>query len=160
MRRSDAAKRGIHSMADLGPASATLRLAGDYEIFGRPEWAQLQATYRLQFPEQRIMDPSLMLSATSEGTVDVVTAYTTDGRLVPLDLVALPDPAGALPAYDAWILAGPRLLQDPRALTPLQALAGRLPTAAMQALNHQVETHQAAAATATATAAAAWLDGL
>ena len=116
MRQAETEARGIHDLRALGPQASGLRLAGDYEIFDRPEWHRLVAAYGLKFASQRSMDPSLTLTALHEGAVDVVTAYTTDGRLAAYKLVALADPDGVLPAYDAWVLVGPRLQRDPTAL--------------------------------------------
>ena len=47
------------------------------------------------------MDPSLMYQAVANGQVDVISAFSTDGRIAALDLVLLEDERGAIPPYDA-----------------------------------------------------------
>ena len=47
--------------------------------------------------QTRPMDPTLMYEAVSQGSVDVVSAYTSDGRITAYDLVILEDPRRAFP---------------------------------------------------------------
>jgi osmoprotectant transport system permease protein len=43
------------------------------------------------------MDPSLMCQAVASGAVDVIGAFSTDGRIAAYDLVVLEDARGAIP---------------------------------------------------------------
>jgi osmoprotectant transport system permease protein len=90
------------------------------------------------------MDPSLMYEAVKHGGVDVISAFTTDGRIKQFDLVLLTDDRGAIPPYDAIILAGPRLVQEePMSVSALEALDGRIDDQAMRQMNSMVdEEHQ------------------
>ena len=54
---------GIRSLADLAGRAPSLSIAGDYEFFGRPEWAAVRKTYGLTFREQRQMQPDFMYQA-------------------------------------------------------------------------------------------------
>jgi osmoprotectant transport system permease protein len=137
MRRADAERRGIRSIADLARAAPDLRIGGDYEFFARAEWTALRATYGLRFAGQRTMDPSLMYQAAAAGDVDVISAYSTDGRIAAFDLVVLADDRGAIPPYDAVILAPADLSADLRAA--LQPLLGAIDADAMRALNRAVD---------------------
>lgn len=56
-----------------------------------------------------------MYQAAAEGAVDIVSAYTTEGRLNALKLLPLADPLGAVPNYEAVILIGHRLKKLPQA---------------------------------------------
>ena len=47
-----------------------------------------------------------MYSAVSTGDVDVITAFSTDGRIPAFDLLVLEDTRGAFPPYDALLLIG------------------------------------------------------
>lgn len=115
-------------------------MGGDYEIFQRSEWRSILSTYRLSFGEQRVMDPSLMYEAIRTRQVDVITAYSTDGRIAAYDLVALEDDRAALPPYDAVILAGERLLRErPQVIEAWRELSGRIDVATMQQLNRGVD---------------------
>jgi len=104
MSGSRAQELGIRSMADLSSAAPVLRIGSDYEFFTRPEWNALVGTYKLNFAERRSFDPTLMYSAIEEGAVDVISAYSTDGRIASYHLVVLEDPEQALPPYDAVLL--------------------------------------------------------
>ncbi|KAK1548241.1 hypothetical protein Q3G72_031380 [Acer saccharum] len=91
MPRAQAEKQRVVDLTSLAAAAPTLRIAGDYEFFSRPEWQALQQTYGLAFAETRSMDPALMYEAVKSGAVDVVAAYSSEGRLAALDLVLLED---------------------------------------------------------------------
>ncbi|NIV75188.1 MAG: ABC transporter permease, partial [Gammaproteobacteria bacterium] len=57
------------------------------------------------------------------GEVDVITAFSTDGRIAALDLRVLEDDRNAIPPYDAVILASPAFSRGhPAALEALGRL--------------------------------------
>ena len=63
----------------------------------------------------------------------MITAYSSDGRIVAFDLVTLEDERGAIPPYDAVVLAGPRLARErPDVLAAVARLEGRLDVARMR----------------------------
>ena len=149
MRRKEAAARRVVTIGDLARQSQQLRVAGDYEFFGRGEWRALQETYGIRFREQRVMDPALMYEAIADGSVDVLTAYTTDGRLDALDLRILEDTEHVLPPYDAMLLAGEHLTKNTHAIEALRALEGTITLKAMQRMDYAVDhDHQSPAAVA------------
>jgi osmoprotectant transport system permease protein len=117
-----------------------LAIGGDYEFFDRGEWRAIRDVYGLEFRDQRSMDPSLMYQAVANGQVDVIGAFSSDGRIAALDLTVLQDERGAIPPYDAIILAGPRLVRERRdVLAALAALAGRIDADEMRRMNLAVD---------------------
>ena len=98
----------------------TLTIAGDYEFFGRPEWAALRTAYGLKFKSERTMQPEFMYPAAEAGEVDVISAYTSDGRIARHGLVVLDDPQRAIPPYDAILLVSPRRAEDRALLDALR----------------------------------------
>ena len=52
----------------------------------------------------------------------MISAFSSDGRIAAYDLVVLADPRGALPPYDAMILLGRRVADDPRVACALAGL--------------------------------------
>ena len=139
MRRDRAERLGIATIADLAAHAGELSIGGDLEFFSRPEWTAMQSAYRLQFASRREFEPTFMYQAGTDGEVDVISAFTSDGRIAANDLVVLADPAGATLPYDAIVLisrerAGDDLLR--RALTPL---IDRIPLALMQEANYRVD---------------------
>jgi osmoprotectant transport system permease protein len=121
--RADLARRlGIQRISQLAPHAPQLEIGGDYEFFQRPEWTALQRLYGLVFRAQRSMDSSLMYQAVAQGEVDVITAFSTDGRIAAENVTLLEDDRGAIPPYDAIVLVGARLAREqPRALGPTRA---------------------------------------
>jgi osmoprotectant transport system substrate-binding protein/osmoprotectant transport system permease protein len=142
MRGVDAHERGVSSISALAPYAPSLVIAGDYEFFQRPEWRAVRARYGLAFREQRSMDPSLMYQAVADGQVDVISAFSTDGRIAALDLAVLDDDRRAIPPYDAIILASARLVREaPPVLQALTALVGTIDAPTMRRMNAAVDEH-------------------
>jgi osmoprotectant transport system permease protein len=127
MPRKRAEALGVRSIADLARVAPQLTIAGDYEFFSRPEWRALRAAYGLSFRAERTMQPEFMYPAAAAGEVDVVTAYTSEGRVAQFDLVILDDPKHAIPPYDAILLLAPHDADDRalgEALRPLVDAVG------------------------------------
>ncbi len=140
MRTERARELGITRIAELASVAPTLEIGGDYEFFQRPEWAALERSYGLAFRAERSMDPALMLEALVQGEVDVLSAFSTDGRLAAHEVRLLDDDLGVIPPYDALILAGPRLLAEtPEVAGALRALDGAIDAPAMQRMNLAVD---------------------
>jgi osmoprotectant transport system permease protein len=126
---------GIRSIADLARHAPTLTIAGDYEFFGRPEWAALRNAYGLKFKAERTMQPEFMYPAAEAGEVDVIAGYTSDGRIAQHKLVVLDDPKQAIPPYDAIILLAPRRANDRAMLDALRPLIGAIDVTLMREAN-------------------------
>jgi len=140
MPRADAQRLGVRTISDLAPHAGDLAIGGDYEFFSRPEWAALRDEYGLGFANQRSMDPSLMYQAVAGGQVDVISAYSTDGRIAAFDLIVLRDDRHAIPPYDALILAGPGLTRrQPAVIRAVRALTGTIDADAMRRMNRAVD---------------------
>ncbi|GGE18638.1 ABC transporter permease [Polymorphobacter glacialis] len=136
MKRTDATRLGITSLADLTAHASQLRLATDIEFQQRPEWASLQKTYGLKFKTLTAYTPTLMVRALGGGDADVITAFSSDGRIAADDLVLLTDPRGALPAYDALLLVGPH---RPDLTAKLDNLQNAIPVEKMRQANWQAD---------------------
>jgi osmoprotectant transport system permease protein len=140
MRSADVRALGLRRISDLIPHAARLVFGGDYEFFGRPEWVSLQERYGFAFAERRTMDPSLMYQAAAQGDVDVISAFSTDGRIAALDLTLLEDDRGAVPPYDAVLLVSDRLMREqPEVVAALQVLVGTIDADQMRAMNLSVD---------------------
>jgi osmoprotectant transport system permease protein len=135
MPRAKAEALGIHSIADLARHAAKLSIAGDYEFFGRPEWASIKKAYGIGFREQRQMQAGFMYEAVSHGDVDVIAGYTSDGRIAQYDLAILDDPKHAIPPYDAVLLVAPQRANDATLLDALRPLVDAIDVSKMRAAN-------------------------
>jgi osmoprotectant transport system permease protein len=140
MRRAAASELGVSRLSELSPQAARLTAAGDYEFWSRSEWADVQRAYGLDFAEKRVMDPSLLYAAVAQRQVDVITAYSSDGRIAAYDLITLDDDRGAIPPYDAIVLVSRRLRdRRPDVVAALSALEGTIDVTRMRAMNAAVD---------------------
>jgi osmoprotectant transport system permease protein len=139
MRQDRAAALGVASVADLVPRAPQLTLGSDLEFLSRPEWKAVQSAYGLTFKAQKSYQPTFMYRALMSGDADVISAFSSDGRIAAQRLVVLSDPKAAIPPYDAVILVSPRRAQDARLLAALKPLIGKIPVAAMRAANYSVD---------------------
>ena len=135
MTRKKADALNIRSIADMAAHASELSIAGDYEIFARAEWALLRSAYGLNFRTQRQMQPEFMYRAVSQGEVDVIAAYTSDGQIATYDLAVLADLKHAIPSYDAILLVSPKRAKDDKLLAALKPLVDSIDVAAMREAN-------------------------
>lgn len=80
-----------------------------------------------------------MFDAVINKQVDVVTAYSTDGRIAAHELLVLADPKQAFPPYDAILLASPEAAKDPALIDALSGLANKIDDDLMRETNRAVE---------------------
>ena len=139
MRRDRAEALGVKTLADLAAKAPQLTMGGDLEFFSRPEWSAVEKAYGLRFKSKRQFQPTFMYRALAGGEADVISAFSSDGRIAADDLVLLGDPKGALPPYDAVILVSPKRAGDRRLLDALRPLGGSIDVKAMQAANYAVD---------------------
>jgi len=135
MPRKRAEALGIKSIADLARYAPQMSIAGDYEFFDRPEWKAIQKAYDLHFAEQRSMQATFMYQAAANDEVDVISAFSSDGRIAKYDLKVLADPKQAIPPYDAILLIAPADAGDARLAQALRPLIGSIDVETMRAAN-------------------------
>lgn len=139
MAGSRARELGVESIEQLALHAPRLVIGGDYEFFARPEWRAVRDGYGLDFAGTRSFDPSLMFRATAEGEVDVLSAFSSDGRIAAFDLVVLDDPREVLPPYDAILLLSARAAADERLVEALKPLVGAIDDEQMRRANMMVD---------------------
>ena len=139
MRGEMARARGMTSLTDLAAQAPTLRLGSDLEFLRRPEWQAVRNAYGLRFGTTRSYSPTFMYRALESGDVDVISAFSSDGRIAADRLTMLTDPKGAVPGYDALLLVSPAHARDARFVAALKPLVGAIPVALMQRANYLVD---------------------
>jgi osmoprotectant transport system permease protein len=144
----------LATLADLARASPQLTLGTDLEFLDRPEWKAVQAAYPFRFAATKRYSPTFMYRALASRDADVITAFSSDGRVAADKLTVLADPRRAIPNYDALLLVSAKCAAKPRCLAALRPLVGRIPVAAMREANYRVDRD---AAKQTPEAAARWL---
>jgi len=141
--------QNVASIADLA-ALPSLSMGADPEFFARTEWERTRSLYDLTGVEQRSMDSAFMYDAVRNGAVDVITAYTSDGRVLAYDLVILDDPRAALPPYDAVILLSAEAARRPAVARALEPLIGAVDADLMREANAVVEVERGSVSEAAA----------
>nr|WP_286207696.1 glycine betaine ABC transporter substrate-binding protein [Hephaestia sp. MAHUQ-44] len=155
MRERDAARRGITTLDDLAHHAPQLTLGSDLEFLERPEWAAVRDAYGLRFTATQRYTPSFMYRALASGRADVISAFSSDGRIAAEHLTVLADPRHAIPGYDAILLLAPKRADDAKIVAALRPLVGAIPVAAMREANYMVDRDQGKR---TPDAAARWLE--
>jgi osmoprotectant transport system permease protein len=150
MRPDRAKALGVASIADLAREAPRLTLGSDLEFLSRPEWKAVETAYGLKFKTKRSYQPTFMYRALEGGEADVISAFSSDGRIAADKLVVLSDPKAAIPPYDAVVLISPKRAGDRRLTDALKPLIGAIPVSAMQAANYSVDRDQAKASPAEA----------
>jgi len=125
----------------LVPYSGSKLLGGfTPEFMGREDgYLGLKSTYKLDIPTVVISD-AVMYKAAFEKKLDVISGYSTDGRLKAYNLVTLEDDKHIFPPYYACPLVRKEVLQKyPELETALNLLSGTINDSIMTELNYQVD---------------------
>ena len=139
MRRDRATELGIKTVRELTSHAAALNFGSDLEFTARPEWRSVRDTYHLSFREVKTYDPTLMYRALQTGYADVISGFTSDGRIAAMDLVVLEDPENALPAYDALLLIAKARKEDDTFVSSLRPMLSRISVDLMREANYMVD---------------------
>ncbi len=139
MNGAEARRRGIASLDDLVVQAPDLDFGSDLEFLERPEWAAVRRAYPLRFKSAQAYSPTFMYRAIESGRADVISAFSSDGRVAAQKLAVLADPKGAIPGYDAVLLVGPPHARDARFTAALAPLVGHIPVALMREANYMVD---------------------
>ncbi|MEX1231328.1 MAG: glycine betaine ABC transporter substrate-binding protein [Planctomycetaceae bacterium] len=143
VREADAEQNRWRSISDLKSSADSLRAGFTAEFSARPDgYPGLREEYGFSFAEVHDLEPSLMYRAIAQGEVDVICAFTTDGRIAAFDLQPLVDDLGFFPPYYAAPVARESFLDENHEVREvLNRLAGVLDNETMQRLNFEVDEH-------------------
>jgi osmoprotectant transport system permease protein len=110
------------------------------EFMGRMDgYLGLKKVYGLRMRNVVIND-AVMYQAMHEDKLDVISGYSTDGRIKAFDLVTLTDDKAIFPPYYAAPLIRPAILQQyPELEGALNLLSGRITDSVMTLLNYQAD---------------------
>ena len=141
VRRRDAEAHGWRSISDLADQAGKLRAGFTSEFQERLDgYPGLQKEYGLSFGRDVDIGADLMCQALAKGQVDVICAFSTDGRIAAYDLFPLKDDKRFWPPYDAAPVVRSAFLAEHPELQPvLGLLAGLLDNATMRKLNFEMQ---------------------
>ena len=111
-----------------------------HEFYGRADgYPGLQKTYGLHL-NPRLIDQNLMYEAIRREQVDIISGYSTDGRIKAFDLLVLDDNRHAFPPYSAAPVVRQATLNRHPDLGPtLNRIAGKLTDSVMTDLNYRAD---------------------
>jgi glycine betaine/choline ABC-type transport system substrate-binding protein len=149
VRQSDAKNHHWQKISDLEPEAPTLRAGFTAEFVARSDgYPGLKRAYKFHFGSIHDMDPGLMYKAIAKREVDVICAFSTDGRIAAYNLQPLTDDRSFFPPYFAApLVRSETLRRHPEIKTVLAALAGKIDNTAMQQLNYAVDEKKQAVRT-------------
>ena len=138
VRRADAERYGLRSIADLARVAPRWKAGFGYEFLERADgFTGLAKVYGLRFAQPpTAMDLGLTYRALADRRVDVIAGNSTDGQIAALDLVALIDDRGYFPPYQAAPVVRAAVLERyPAVGAALAELGGKISDAEMRRLN-------------------------
>jgi osmoprotectant transport system permease protein len=83
-----------------------------------------------------------MYRAVASGEVDVISAFSSDGRIAAYDLTVLEDTKQVILPYDAIVLLAPGRANDQRLRRALMPLIGAVPIEQMREANQMVDREE------------------
>ncbi|MFY9139631.1 MAG: glycine betaine ABC transporter substrate-binding protein [Thermacetogeniaceae bacterium] len=141
MKEEKAKELNVETYSDLVEHSSDLVIGMDNVFYERHDgYKGLVDTYGFKFKDIKEMDIALAFQALSEGQIDVLVAYATDGRIPAINAKTLVDDKVFFPPYYAAPLVPVELLEShPEIGEVLNLLAGRIDDQKMSELNAKVD---------------------
>ncbi|GAB3323001.1 hypothetical protein GCM10027299_18860 [Larkinella ripae] len=123
-----------------GGRQAALTAGFAHEFYGRADgYPGLVRAYGLRLTP-RLIDQNLMYEAVFRKQVDIISGYSTDGRIRAFGLRVLTDDKNAFPPYEAALVVRQAVLDHyPDLAATLHLLNGRLSDAMMTELNYRAD---------------------
>lgn len=137
-----AEKENLKKVSDIKELAPDLRLGVDNAWLNREGdgYPAFIETYGFEFGKAYPMQIGLVYKAVGSGEMDVVLAYTTDGRLEDYNLVTLEDDKQFFPPYDASLVARNDVLEDyPELKDTLNKLVGKIDQDMMLKMNFEAD---------------------
>lgn len=144
VRADQADANGWTKISDLADTADELEAGFTSEFMERPDgYKGVQRAYDMEFGHAIDLDPGLMYTALADGEVDLIGAFTTDGRIDEYDLRVLSDDRRFFPPYDAAPVVRRDLLRKhPEVRDALVGLVRTLSDQEMRQLNFAVDVLQ------------------
>lgn len=137
-----AEKERYETISDLKKDADTLKLGVDNAWLKRKGdgYEGFKKTYGFGFGSTFPMQIGLVYDAVKNGKMDIVLAYSTDGRIKAYDLKILKDDKRFFPPYDCSPVVPEKVLKEhPELEGVIDKLIGKIDTETMQELNYEVD---------------------
>lgn len=144
VRSVDAQENNWETISDLVAPSSRLKAGFTAEFSERADgYPGVREKYGLRFPQVVDLEPSLMYQAIASEEVDVICAFTTDGRIEAYQLQTLDDDKSFFPPYFAATVVNEELLNlHPEIKSALESLSGKISDLEMQRMNFEVDENK------------------
>ena len=143
VRNSDTRFKKIHNISQLKGKTRSLDIGMGHEFMERKDgYSNFVKKYQLNFQKDKTwtMNQGLMYSALKNKKMDMIIAYSTDGRIKAFDLKTLKDNKRFFPAYEvAYLTRADFLIQHPKVKKAFRELEGNISEKEMIFLNNQVD---------------------
>jgi glycine betaine/choline ABC-type transport system substrate-binding protein len=142
VRKETADELNLATISDLSAVSSDMILGSDDEFVNRSDGLEgLKGVYPgLEFSDVISMDQGLTYAALIDGTIDVNTSYSTDGRIAKFGLINIEDDKQFFPPYFVTpILRVEYAKENPEVVKALEELGGHWTTEDMQVYNLMVD---------------------
>ncbi|TXC89334.1 glycine/betaine ABC transporter substrate-binding protein [Metabacillus litoralis] len=139
---SEGAEFEAETYSEIAAISKDLSFGAPHAFYEREGdgYDAFSEAYGLEFSETASFDPNVMYQALKRGDVDVIPAFTTDGRIQRDNIQTTTDDLGFFPKYDAAIVIRQEVLENyPELEEALNGLAGKISEEDMQQMNARVD---------------------
>ncbi|QTC42715.1 glycine/betaine ABC transporter substrate-binding protein [Bacillus sp. V3] len=130
------------TFSDLVPLSKDLSFGAPHQFYEREGdgYDAFSKAYGFEFKAKESYDPNIMYEAVKNGDVDIIPAFTTDGRIERYNLKSTEDDKGFFPPYDAAPIIRQEVLKEhPEVEDVLNELAGKISEKEMSEMNAKVD---------------------
>ncbi|RLQ96153.1 glycine betaine ABC transporter substrate-binding protein [Falsibacillus albus] len=129
------------TFSDLVPYADKLSFGAPHTFYERADgYDALVDAYGFKFKDKKSLDPNIMYEAVKKGDVDLIPAFTTDGRIQRYNLATTKDDKGFFPKYDAAPIVRKDVLKKfPKLKGVVNQLAGKISAAEMSEMNAKVD---------------------
>ncbi|WP_201750452.1 glycine betaine ABC transporter substrate-binding protein [Senegalia massiliensis] len=134
----------LETFSDLASVAGELTLGATVEFLERSDgYPGVKEAYGFEFGETNGLDPGLRYNAIDSGEVDTIDAFSTDGKIIELNLKVLEDDKSFFPPYYAApIMHNESLKKYPELKGVLEKLGDTISDEEMQNMNYLVDVEK------------------
>ncbi|MGR3741241.1 ABC transporter permease/substrate-binding protein [Companilactobacillus sp. DQM5] len=140
VKKDFAQKYNLKNISDLNNVLYSLKAGFDNDFYHQKDgYKGLKKLYGIRISDIKTLDPSFRYKALIQGKVNIVDGFTTDAEIKEYNLVVLNDDKQMFPPYQG----APLMNQDfanknPKVVSQLNKLSGKITDADMREMNYQV----------------------
>ena len=141
IKKEIADKYGLKTISDLAELGPKLRLGAVMEFLERPDGLPgVKEMYGIEFKREIALDAGIRYTAIENNDVEVIDAFSTDGKILQYDLTVLEDDKHFFPPYYIiTMFKNSSFEKFPEAVEAIKKLEGQISDEEMQLMNFQVD---------------------